>query len=62
MISDSFSSAATWAQVQAVVSRYGATNVMLTILGLVLAVLAVDYAHMIYLHFKMVRIWYRAMK
>ncbi|KAG4422156.1 hypothetical protein IFR04_004662 [Cadophora malorum] len=53
MISDSFSSAATWAQVQAVVSRYGATNVMLTILGLVLAVLAVDYAHMIYLHFKM---------
>ncbi len=55
MISDSFSSTATLAWVQAAVSKYGATNVVLTILGIGLAVLASDYAHMVYLHYRMVR-------
>lgn len=55
MISDSFSSTATLAWIQAAVSKYGTANVILTILGVGLAVLAVDYAHMIYLHYRMVR-------
>ncbi|KAG4431085.1 hypothetical protein IFR05_013440 [Cadophora sp. M221] len=53
MISVSFSSGAAWTQVQAVVARFGATNVALAVLGVGLTILVVDYAHMIYLHFRM---------
>ena len=54
MIADSFSSTATVAWIQAAVSKYGTTNVLLTILGIGLAVVAVDYARMVYLHYRMV--------
>ena len=39
---------------QTALGEGGASTILLTLLSLVTLIVAVDYAHMIYLHFKMV--------
>jgi hypothetical protein len=41
-------------QKQAGAADRGLSNVMLTLLSIVTLIIALDYAHIIYLHFKMV--------
>lgn len=54
MITDSFSSTAAWMQVQAALTKPGATNIVLALLVVGIVALAADYTHMLYLHYKMV--------
>jgi hypothetical protein len=56
MITTSLSSTAAWMQIQSALAERGLSIILLTILSIGAAVLAADYAHMIYLHFKMVRL------
>ena len=54
MISTSLSSTAAWMQIQAALSERGFSTILLTPLSIAVLIIAADYAHMIYLHFKMV--------
>lgn len=42
-------------QLQRILDQFGAANVALTVMAIALVALAIDYARMLYLHFKMVR-------
>ncbi|KAF8860210.1 putative cytochrome P450 [Acephala macrosclerotiorum] len=53
MITDSFSSTATWMQVQAALTNPGATSIVLALLAVLVVALAADYTHMLYLHYRM---------
>ncbi|KAE9365030.1 putative cytochrome P450 [Stipitochalara longipes BDJ] len=53
MISTSLSSTAAWMQIQAALSERGLSTILLTLLSIGVLIIAADYAHMIYLHFKM---------
>jgi hypothetical protein len=54
MFTDSFSSTVAWMQVQAALAKPGATEIVLALVVLGVVALAADYAHMLYLHYKMV--------
>ena len=56
MITTSLSSTAAWVQIQAALAERGLSTILLTILSIVVMIIAADYAHIIYLHFKMVRL------
>lgn len=56
MITDSFYSTAAWMQVQAALTKPGATNIVLALLVVFIVALAADYTHMLYLHYRMVSI------
>ncbi|KUJ09438.1 putative cytochrome P450 [Mollisia scopiformis] len=53
MITDSFSSTAAWMQVQAALTKPGVTDIVLALVVLGVVALAADYAHMLYLHYRM---------
>ncbi|KAL2012154.1 hypothetical protein VTN00DRAFT_4872 [Thermoascus crustaceus] len=53
MISAKFGDVFALVQLQCMLAQYGAANIVLTVLVAALVVLAVDYAHMLYLHYKM---------
>jgi hypothetical protein len=42
-------------QLQAALGERGPSTILMTVLSIVAVIIAADYAHMIYLHFKMVR-------
>lgn len=56
MITTSLSSTAAWVQIQAALAERGLSTILLTILSIVVMIIAADYAHIIYLHLKMVRL------
>jgi hypothetical protein len=43
-------------QIQASLAERGLSTILLTILSIVAIIIAADYAHIIYLHLKMVRL------
>ncbi|TVY82967.1 Cytochrome P450 monooxygenase yanC [Lachnellula suecica] len=53
MITESFSSTAAWMQIQAALTKTSSSTILLGILSVGVLVLAIDYAHMLYLYTRM---------
>jgi hypothetical protein len=56
MITIILSLTAAWMQLQATLSERGLITVLLTFLSIIALIILTDYAHMVYLHFKMVSV------